>query len=156
MTNALTLTAEPGQPFVDTVREFDAPVDALFLAHRDPELVAKWLGPEGQELEIESYDYRTGGAYRYANIDGNDRYTFSGVFHKVRDNELVIQTFEFEGFPDVVSLETIRFEDLGGGRSQIVSRVVFPSQDARDGIVESGMEQGLTEGYAKLDQVLDR
>lgn len=154
MTNSLTLTAEPGQPFVDSVREFDAPLDSLFRAHRDPELVAQWLGPDGFGLEIDHYDYRSGGSFRYANTDGEDRYVFSGVFHTVRDSELVIQTFEFEGFPDVVSLETIGFESLANGRSRIVSRVVFPSVEARDGMVESGMEQGLSEGYARLDGLL--
>jgi uncharacterized protein YndB with AHSA1/START domain len=145
MTNALTVTAQPGVPFVDFVREFDAPVDALFEAHRDPALVAQWLGPDGYEVDIERYDFRTGGGYRY---------TFNGVFHVVRENEFAIQTFEFEGFPDVVSIESLRFEDLGGGRSRLTGHAVYPSQEARDGMVDSGMERGMSEGYGRLDALL--
>lgn len=154
MTNALTVTAEPGVPFVDYVREFDAPVEALFEAHRDPALIAQWLGPDGYEVEIERYDFRTGGSYRYTNIDGDDRYCFNGVFHVVREDEFAIQTFEFDGFPDVVSIESIRFEDLGGGRSRLVGHAAYPSLEARDGIVGGGMERGMSEGYGRLDALL--
>jgi uncharacterized protein YndB with AHSA1/START domain len=154
MTNALTVTAEPGVPFVDFVREFDTPVDALFEAHRDPALIAQWLGPDGYEVDIERYDFRTGGGYRYTHVDGDNRYTFNGVFHVVRENEFAIQTFEFEGFPDVVSIESLRFEDLGDGRSRLAGHAVYPSQEARDGMIDSGMERGMSEGYGRLDALL--
>ena len=72
----------------------------------------------------------------------------------VRDNEFSIQTFEFEGFPDVVSIESIRFEDLGNGRTKLHGHSVYPSVEARDGMVASNMEAGMAEGYERLDKVL--
>ena len=154
MTNALTVTAPEGVPFIDFEREFDAPVSAVFRAHQDPELIKQWLGPHGYEMEIERYDFRTGGGYRYIHRGADGEYAFHGVFHVVRDNEFAIQTFEYEGFPDVVSIESLTFEDLGNGRTRLRGHSVYPSQEARDGMVASDMEQGMSEGYERLDQVL--
>lgn len=155
MTNSLTLSVPEGAPFIDFTRDFDAPVEAVFGAHRDPALVAQWLGPNGYEMVVEEYDFRSGGRYRYLHRDpkGGD-YWFNGVFHVVRENEFAIQTFEFEGFPDVVSIESLRFEDLGDGRTRLSGHAVYPSQEARDGMVESGMETGMSQGYERLDTVL--
>ncbi|MFF3179656.1 SRPBCC domain-containing protein [Rhodococcus pyridinivorans] len=64
-------------------------------------------------MKIEEYDLRTGGSYRYEHSDDSGSYRFAGVFHTVRENEFIVQTFEYLGFPDVVSLETLTFVDLG-------------------------------------------
>jgi uncharacterized protein YndB with AHSA1/START domain len=156
MTNSLTLSVPEGVPFIDFTRDFDAPVEAVFRAHRDPTLVAQWLGPNGYEMTVEEYDFRTGGRYRYLHHDpkGGD-YWFNGVFHVVRENEFAIQTFEFEGFPDVVSIESLRFEDLGDGRTRLSGHAVYPTQEARDGMVESGMETGMSQGYERLESIID-
>ncbi|WP_167044259.1 SRPBCC family protein [Salinibacterium sp. ZJ454] len=154
MTNALTVTAPEGLPFIDFEREFDAPVSAVFRAHQDPELIKQWLGPNGYEMEIEHFDFRTGGGYRYIHRNADGEYAFHGVFHVVRENEFAIQTFEFEGFPDVVSIEAMTFEDLGNGRTRLRGHSVYPSQEARDGMVSSDMEVGMSEGYTRLDQLL--
>jgi uncharacterized protein YndB with AHSA1/START domain len=155
MTNSLTLSVPEGQPYIDFTRDFDAPVEAVFRAHRDPELVAQWLGPNGYRMDVEEYDFRTGGRYRYVHRDpaGGD-YWFNGVFHVVRENEFAIQTFEFEGFPDVVSIESIRFEDLGDGRTRLHGHAAYPTQEARDGMAESGMETGMSQGYDRLEALI--
>lgn len=155
MTHPLSVTAHEGLPFVEFVREFDAPVAAVFAAHRDPDLVRRWLGPDGFEMEIERWDFTTQGGYRYVHRgpDGAE-FAFNGVFHVVRENEFAIQTFEFEGFPDVVSIESMTFADLGSGRTRLTGHSVFPSLEARDGMVASGMEDGLAQGYAHLDDLL--
>ncbi len=152
--NALTVTAPEGLPFVDFVREFDAPVEAVYRAHEDPELLKQWLGPRDYEMRVEHYEFRTGGSYRYVNVDGDNEYAFRGVFHVIRPNEFAIQTFEYEGFPDIVTIESLRFERLDGGRTRLVGHSTFPSMEARDGMVESGMEIGMTEGYEQLDELL--
>lgn len=155
MTNPVTITAPEGLPFIDIVREFDAPVERLFRAHREPELVKQWLGPNGYEMQIEQWDFVSHGGYRYVRVDGQgERYAFNGSFHSVRENELAVQTFEFEGYPDIVAIETIRFEDLGDGRTRLVIHSVYPSVESRDGMIASDMERGLTEGYARLDDVV--
>ena len=154
MTNPVTITAPEGVPFIEFTREFDAPVTAVFRAHAEPDLIKQWLGPNGYEMDIERYDFRTGGGYRYIHRDGKGgEFAFNGVFHVVRENDFAIQTFEFEGFPDVVAIESITFEDLGGGRSRVRGHSVYPSLEARDGMIASNMEVGLTEGYERLDKV---
>ncbi|MGY2743603.1 SRPBCC family protein [Arthrobacter sp. UYCu723] len=155
MTNALKVTVPEGLPYIDFEREFDFPVADVFRAHMEPELVAQWLGPRRLRMEIDHYDFRTGGSYLYHHIgpDGVP-YGFSGVFHTVRENDFAIQTFEFDGYPDVVSIEFLTFQDLGGGRTRLTAHAVYPSMDARDGMVQSGMEGGLSEGYERLEEVL--
>jgi uncharacterized protein YndB with AHSA1/START domain len=153
--NPVTITAPEGLPFVDIEREFDAPVAAVFAAHRDPELVRQWLGPNGYDMTIERWDFRPQGGYRYVHRDpeGNE-YRFNGTFHSVRENEFAVQTFEFEGAPDIVSVESMTFEDLGDGRTRLRGHSVYPTVEARDAMVEHGMATGVTEGYGRLDALL--
>ena len=155
MTNALKLAVPENLPFIDFEREFDFPVADVFRAHKDPELIAQWLGPRGLTIDVDHYDFRTGGTYRYTHTgpDGVP-YTFNGVFHTVRENEFAIQTFEFGGYPDVVSIEFLAFEELDGGRTLLKAHGVYPSMEARDGMAQSGMEGGLSEGYERLDELL--
>jgi uncharacterized protein YndB with AHSA1/START domain len=155
MTNALNLIAPVDTLAMDFTREFAAPREALFRAHAEPDLVKQWLGPASNEMTVDRWDFRTGGGYRYLHRgpDGGE-YWFNGVYHRVRDNELVIQTFEFEGAPDMVNIEFMRFEELGPGRSSLRGRSICPNVEARDGLLASGMEGGMTEGYDRLDALL--
>ncbi|GAA1893236.1 SRPBCC family protein [Paeniglutamicibacter psychrophenolicus] len=154
MSNPLNLTVPEGTPFIDFTREFDFPVDAVFEAHRDPALVAQWLGPNNMKMEVDHYDFRTGGSYKYAHSDESGTYGFTGVFHTVRENEFAIQTFEFDGYPDVVAMDYMRFEALEGNRCRLVGHSVYPTQEARDGMAASGMEEGMSQGYQRLDTLL--
>ena len=155
MTNPVRITAPEGVPFIDIVREFDAPVDALFRAHAEPELVRQWLGPNGYEMDIEQWEFATGGRYRYVHKDGKGgEYAFNGVFHVVRENDFAIQTFEFEGFPDVVAIESLTFTDLGDGRTRIEAVSCYDSTETRDLVLSSGMDHGVREGYERLDELL--
>ena len=149
----LTVTAPEGLPYIDWEREFDAPVAAVFRAHTDPERVRQWLGPRGYEMTIGDWQATDGGRWSYVHTDGEADYAFRGTFHTVRVNELLVQTFEFLGVPDVVSVESVRFEDLGG-RTRLVGHSVYPTIEARDGMVASGMERGMGEGYERLDGLL--
>jgi uncharacterized protein YndB with AHSA1/START domain len=155
MSNPVVIDATPGQSFADITREFEAPAAAVFRAHADPELFATWIGPRGYETRLTDWDFRTGGSYRFEQ-DGDDggTYGFRGVFHTVRANELIIQTFEYEGAPDEVSIDVIRFEELPGGRSRIVDHSVFASVEALETMIEQGMEVGMREGYEQLDDLL--
>jgi len=154
MTNPVTITAPEGVPFIDISREFDAPVAAVFRAHAEPDLIKQWMGPNGYQMDIDHFDFTSGGGYRYIHRNpAGEEYAFNGVFHVVRENDFAIQTFEFEGFPDVVSIESLTFEDLGGGRTRLRAHAVYPSLEARDGMIASNMEVGVTEGYERLDKV---
>lgn len=155
MTNPVTINAPEGLPFIEIIREFDAPVEAVFRAHAEPELVKQWLGPNGYEMDIQRWDFTTQGGYRYVHRDPDGgEWAFNGTFHTVRDNEFAVQTFEFEGVPDVVAIESMTFEDLGDGRTRLRGWSTYPSVEARDGMVASGMEIGLREGYDRLDGIL--
>jgi uncharacterized protein YndB with AHSA1/START domain len=106
-------------------------------------------------MRIFQWEARTGGNYRYAALqDGEEVATFYGSFHEVRPNERLVQTFTWEGMPDGVSLETMTFEDLGDGRTRSIGLSVVESMEALDGIMASGMEVGVYEGYEKLDALL--
>ena len=156
--NKTTVTAEPGKQDLVITREFDAPRELVFKAHTDPELYVQWLGPNGYEMKLETFEPHSGGRYRYIHKDpdGNE-YGFHGVFHEISE-ELMIQTFEFEGLPEKghVSLDTMRLEKLPGGRTRITIHSVFQSVADRDGMVQSGMERGLSEGHARLDELLGK
>jgi uncharacterized protein YndB with AHSA1/START domain len=142
-------------PVVRIVREFDAPVAAVFRAHVDPELFARWNGPRNLTQRTEHWDVRTGGAYRYVHVDPDGaEYAFFGSVHEVRPDELVVQTFAYEGFPDAVSLDRLAFEDLPDGRCRLTATSLVDSFEGRDAFVASGMEVGVREGYEKLDEVL--
>jgi uncharacterized protein YndB with AHSA1/START domain len=154
-TNPVTIIAPDGVPFIDIVRDFNAPVAAVYRAHREPELIAQWLGPHGYEMKIERWDLRTGGGYRFVHVNQQGQeFTFNGVFHVARPDDFVVQTFEFEGVPDVVSIETLRLQDLGNGRTRLAIHSTYPSQEARDAMIANGMAKGVTEGYERLDSVL--
>lgn len=151
--NATTITAQPGTPFIDIVREFDAPPARVFRASTDPDLIAQWLGPRELEMRVIEYDVRPGGRYRYVHRDADgDEYGFRGVFHTVAENTRVVQTFEFEGAPDQVSLESATYEDLGG-RTRLHTHSVFPSVEARDGALAGGMEHGIRDSMDRLEEL---
>jgi uncharacterized protein YndB with AHSA1/START domain len=154
MTRALNINAPVDTLAMDFTREFAAPVEAVFRAHADPELVKQWLGPYGLEMQVDHWDFRTGGGYRYIHSNDGGHFRFNGVFHTVRENELVIQTFEFEGAPDMVNLEFMWFEDLGDGRTRLRGRSICPNTEARDALLSSGMEDGMVQSYERLDGVL--
>ncbi|RDV45460.1 polyketide cyclase [Leifsonia sp. ku-ls] len=155
MSNPVTIEAVEGTSYADITREFDAPVEAVFRAHADPELYARWVGPRRLVTTITDWDFRTGGRYAFEQRDEDGSvYAFRGVIHTVVENELLIQTFEYEGAPGEVSLDRMRFESLPGGRSRLVGRSVMTSREALEAMIASGMEYGVREGYEKLDELL--
>jgi uncharacterized protein YndB with AHSA1/START domain len=150
------VTAEPGTPYIDFTREFDAPRDLLFRAHTDPELLVQWLGPRRLTMVIDRYDVEDGGKWRYIHRaqDGTE-YGFHGVFHGTPSPDGMVQTFEFEGAPGHVSLDCLTFEERDG-RTVLHGHSVFQSVQARDAMVESGMEGGLSEAYERLDELIPK
>jgi uncharacterized protein YndB with AHSA1/START domain len=155
-THETEITVDPDVPLVRIVREFDASRDQVFRAHVEPELVVQWLGPRRHEMQIDHYDCRTGGSYRYVHVSDGNEYGFHGCFHEVRPSELIVQTFTYEGQPDEVALERLVLEDLGEGRTRLTATSLVDSFVARDAFVASGMEDGVREGYERLDELLNQ
>ena len=147
------ITAEPGTPFIDIEREFDAPKELVFRAHTDPELLAQWLGPRRLTMNVEKLEARDGGSWRYVNVDEDgSEYGFHGVFHTVTP-DLMVQTFEYEGAPGHVNLDMLTLEERDG-KTILRGHSVCSSIQARDAMVESGMSTGVEEGYEQLDELL--
>jgi len=150
------IKAEPGLPFIDISREFDAPRELIFRAHTEPALVRQWLGGGTYEMVIDRWEARDGGAWRYVHRDGEgNEYGFHGVFHGAPTVDNMVQTFEFEGAPGHVSLDAMTLEEHDG-RTTVRIHSTFQSVEARDAMVESGMAEGMNAGYAKLDALLEQ
>ncbi|SOD95011.1 SRPBCC family protein [Blastococcus haudaquaticus] len=152
-TRETQIVSDPDVPLVRIAREFDAPPEKVYRAHVDPALVVQWMGPREIEMRIDHWDARTGGSYRYLAVGDGEEYGFRGCFHELRPAELIVQTLTFEGDPDGVALEKYRFEDLGG-RTRLTTTSLCDSFADRDAFVASGMVDGATAGYEKLDEFL--
>ncbi|WP_020668882.1 SRPBCC family protein [Amycolatopsis nigrescens] len=150
-----SIEADPELPTIKIVREFAAPVERVYRAWTDPELVARWLGPKDTPTEIVEWDARTGGHWRHkAFRDGEEIASFYGSFHELRPNERIVQTFTYEGVPDGVSLETMTFEALGDNHTRVTAVSIVYTMDGRDAMIASGMESGVVEGFLALDALL--
>ncbi|GII99803.1 uncharacterized protein YndB with AHSA1/START domain [Sediminihabitans luteus] len=150
-THPTTVTAEPGTPFIDVTRDFDAPRELLFRAMTDAELVPRWLGPHRYAMRLDHYDARTGGSWAYAHVADDGEFGFHGSFHSVTPPESAVQTFEFAGYPGHVSLEAMTLTALPDGGTRLHVHATYQSVEDRDGMLASGMEGGMTESYDRLD-----
>jgi uncharacterized protein (TIGR03086 family) len=149
------IVADDKVPTIEIIRQFDASPEQVFRAHVDPDLYRQWVGPRSVTTRIIAWNARTGGAWSFANDrDGEEIASFFGSFHEVRANERIVWTFTYEGDPDSVALETMAFEarDDGGTRLRVLS--VLSDFATRDGMLSSGMDVGVREGYEKLDALL--
>lgn len=154
--NKAKVTAKPGEQSLMIEREFDAPVNKVFKAMTQKDLVEKWwIGP-GYDVRVETLEAHDGGSWKFVQTDkdGNE-FSFHGVFHKVSP-ELTVQTTEFDGLPEPghVGMEKLELVDLGNGRTKFISGGTFMSVADRDMLIESGMEAGMQTTYNKLDEVL--
>ena len=158
MANKTVVTAEPGKQELYITREFDAPRELLFKAHTDPDQYVQWVGPNDLEMSIQKLDARDGGTFEFTHKRGGHTYRFFGSYHEVAENERIVGTFEFDGLPERghVIMGKTTFEELPNGRSKLIHQSVFFSVADRDGMVQSGMERGVTEGYEKLDALFAR
>ena len=150
------IIAEPGVPQIVIIREFASPRELLFRAFTDPELLVQSLGPRRLTMTIDRHDARDGGTWRFIHrdADGNE-YAFHGVFHGTPSPDGIVRTFEFEGAPGHVSLETATFEERGG-RTLLRMNAVYQSVEDRDAMVQSGMEDGVNDSMERLDELVAR
>lgn len=152
----IQVSAEPGKQEIIIRRTFDAPRDFVFRAYTDPSVIPLWWGPRYLTTKIDRMEVRPGGSWRFLQRDaqGNE-FNFHGVYHSVEPPARLVQTFEFEGEPGHVALETVTFEERGG-KTLITTQSVFQSVEDRDGMMSSGMEQGLAESFERLEEQLVR
>jgi uncharacterized protein YndB with AHSA1/START domain len=149
-----TFVAEPGSNEATISAVIDAPRDKVFRAYTEPDLFTAWWGPEELTTKVDVFDAVAGGSWRVLHVDpSGGEYGFRGVFHSVSP-DMIVQTFEFEGLPGHVCLQTAWFEDLGDGRTRVVNQSVFQSVADRDGMKDSGMEEHAPVGMAQLARVV--
>jgi uncharacterized protein YndB with AHSA1/START domain len=148
------ITAEAGIPQIIVTRAFDAPRDLVFRAYTEPELLVRWLGPRDLTLTVERYDVRDGGRWRYVHTDAQgNSYGFHGVFHGDPSPAAIVQTFEFEGAPGQVKLDTTTLEPRDG-KTLVRTVSAFTSVEQRDAMIAAGMERGTHDSAERLDELL--
>jgi uncharacterized protein YndB with AHSA1/START domain len=152
----MQITAEPGVPQILITSEHDAPRDLLFRAYTEPELLVQWLGPRRLAMTVGRLDARDGGTWRYVHQDADGReYAFHGVYHGAPSPDRIVYTFEFEGNPGRVALETIIFEEIGG-TTLVRQSSIYQSVEDRDGELQSGLEEGARDSDERLDELMSR
>ena len=149
-----TVTA-PADREIRIERVFDAPRERVFGVYTDPELISEWWGPRGTTTHVDEMQPQTGGRWRFVckNPDGSED-AFRGAYREITPHERVVQTFEWEGMPGHVSVETAVFEDLGD-KTKVVTTTLFHTNEERDGML-GAMEPGMNETYQRLDELLER
>jgi len=151
-TRKATVTT-PSDREIRIERVFDAPRDRVWQAFTDPKLVAQWWG-RGNKLVIERLEVEKGGHWRFVEHGPEGVHGFEGRYREVTPTTRLVHTFEWDGMPAHVIIETVTFEDAGPGRTKVVNVSLFHTTEERDGMLQSGMEGGLNESYAALDRLL--
>ena len=152
----LQVVADPGTHQIVITRSFDAPRELVYKAFTDPDAVRRWWGMGPDETVVDQLEARAGGRWRFVqrSQDGSE-HGFHGVYHEASAPERLVYTFEWEGMPGHVLLETITFEEQDG-KTHMTDSSVFQSVADRDGMLQSGMETGAAESYRRLDEYLAR
>ena len=148
----MTLDGDRG---IHIEREFRAPRKNVWRAMTKKKLLAKWWG-RGNKLEVEEHDFEPGGHWRFVEKSADSKDGFEGRFGEIQKPERILQTFEWDGMPAHTAQQTLRFEKLDDDRTRVTCDVICFSQAARDGMVRSGMEEGMNQSYDALDKVLKK
>ena len=146
---------EPGKQEIISTTILDAPRELVFKAYTDPKLVSQWFGPREYTTTVDKMDVRPGGLWRFVQRNQHgDEFAFHGVHHDVVAPERIVATFEFEGVPGHVLLQTLTLEPLGQ-KTRLVEQLVFQSVGDRDGMVASGMQQGSDDSMDRMAEILE-
>ncbi len=150
-----TLIAEPGSHSMTMIRTFSAPKALVFRAYTDPEAIPRWWGPEGLETVVDRMDARDGGSWRFVQRDqAGAEFAFHGVYHSVTMDQIV-HTFEWEGMPGHVFMETVYLEEQDG-KTTLRDLSVFQSVEDRDGMLQTGAADGADQSMNRLEAYLKR
>lgn len=151
----LDMIAEPGTYEIVVTRVYDAPRDLLFKVFTMPEHIPHWWGPRYLTTIVDKMDVKPGGQWRFVQHDAEGHeFAFHGVYHDILSPERMVQTFEWEGLPGHVMLETATFEALPDGKTRFTNSSVFQSVADRDGMLSSGMESGAQDSYDRLAELV--
>ena len=140
---------------IHIVRIFNASRDRVWRAYTDPVQVAQWWG-RGHTLDIEKLELERGGHWRYVEHTSKGAEGFEGRYREVTPEERFVRSFEWDGMPAYVLIETTEFADLGDGRTKVTTKMIAHTSEERDGFLHSGMEGGMNTSYEMLDRLLDQ
>lgn len=144
------IAAEDGKQELTITREFDLPVDLLFKAYTEPEIVAQWMGTKVLKLESKKH-----GSFQFETTDPKGvKHGFNGTIHAFVPNEKITRTFEMENTPFGVQLEIYQFEQLTEDRSKLTMHVIYESVAQRDQILQMPFAQGINRAHNRLQEIL--
>ena len=143
------VNAENNKQELVITREFDLPLDLLFKAYEEPDLVEQWMGTKVLKLESKKH-----GGYQFETTDpkGN-KYGFSGAIHEFIPNQKIIRTFEMENTPFGVQLEIYQFESLTNDTSKLTMHVIYESVEQRDQVLKLPFTQGINFAHNRLQDI---
>lgn len=147
------ITAETGKQDLLITREFDLPVELLFKAYAEPEIVEQWMGTKVLKLENKSH-----GGYRFETSDpkGNVAFKANGTIHEFTPDQRIIRTFEMENAPFGVQLEILTFEKLTDGTSKLNMHSIYQSAALRDEMLKLPFAQGINWAHNRLQEVVSK
>jgi len=151
--NAIVTTAADRDIHIERI--FNASRDRVWAASTEPDLLEQWWG-RGNPLEVVKWEFEKGGHWRFVERWDDGEMGFEGRFREITPKDSYSYTFEFDGMPGHVCIETVQFVDLGDGRTKLIVDDLFHTGEERDGMLASGMETGMNESYAALDALLAR
>jgi uncharacterized protein YndB with AHSA1/START domain len=155
--NKATVTAKPGESIIHIERIFDAPREKFFRVVTDKDLIPKWWVGPGYDVQADEMDVREGGRWKFVQtMQDGTKFVFFGSYHEITAPERVVQTFEFSGLPERghVILEKMELEEVEGNKTKLKVTQSFFSVEDRDGMLQSGMEEGMQNTYNTLDKIL--
>ncbi len=147
------INAEDGKQELVITREFDLPVELLFKAYVEPEIVEQWMGHKVLKLESKKH-----GSYQFETTDakGNVVFQANGVIHEFIPNKKITRTFEMENTPFGVQLEFYEFEKLTDDTSKLNMHVIYESVAQRDQVLKLPFAQGINMAHNRLQEVLSK
>lgn len=152
-TTHASILSTPGDRQLHIERTFDAPLACVWRAYTEPDLLRRWWA-RGNPMDIEAFEFAVGGHWRFVERHAEGADGFEGRFSEIEPRARIGQTFEWDGMPGHPSLQTATFVPLGEQETKVVIDVLFFTAEERDGMVQSGMQEGMDQGYAALDALL--
>lgn len=152
-TPAAATVSTPGDRDIHIERVFNAARDRVWAAYTEPEQLAQWWG-RGNPLDVERWEFERGGHWRFVEHHACGTDGFEGRFREITPKDRLIYSFEWDGMPAHVCIETVEFVDLGDGRTRVVIDNQFVTAGERDGMLQSGMEGGMNASFEALDALL--
>ncbi len=146
----------PSDREIASSRVLDAPPDLVYKAYTDPDAIAQWWGPSRYTTTVDKLEVRPGGAWRFIQrADDGGEHIFSGVFREVVPSKRLVFTFNYEAIPGHEAVQTVTLEPVEGGKTKVSDNMLFSNRADRDGMLQSGMEEGAAESQERLVAVLE-